>query len=218
VQVLVPGGRGAAGEAQGQGLVGAQRWGPAGALGASGGGAQRGLARGTRVVARRLKVAVKAAHRAVDRPWRRTSLGFTFTRRRPHRRRVRDKARTAGQEEGRRRPCRTRGESLGRGVGDRRRDREGWDPDGGVATAPASVTERDSWSWRRWRRALGQPGDRRRSRHRRRRGVSWARAWNTGESAPGPWRIRRRPALAIARPGSDFDGLGLPRLHRGAHR
>ena len=28
----------------------------------------------------------------------------------------------------------------------------------------------------------------------------------------------RHPALAIALPGSYFDGLGLPRLHRGSHR
>src|SRR5919106_3326969 len=53
------------------------------------------------------------------------------------------------------------------------------------------------------------------SRERRRRGVSRDLAWNTGKSAPGPGRISRRPALAIALPGSSFDGLGLPRRHRG---
>jgi hypothetical protein len=42
--------------------------------------------------------------------------------------------------------------------------------------------------------------------------------WNTVKSAHGPWRISRSPVLAIALPGSYFDGLGLPRLHRGSHR
>ena len=53
---------------------------------------QRVLARVTRFFARRVKLTVNAATRAVDRPWRRTLLGFTCTGRRPNRRRVRGKA------------------------------------------------------------------------------------------------------------------------------
>jgi RNA-directed DNA polymerase len=48
--------------------------------------------------------------------------------------------------------------------------------------------------------------------------ASRSKVWNTVKSAHGPWRISRSPALAIALPGSYFDGLGLPRLHRGSHR
>jgi RNA-directed DNA polymerase len=111
---------------------------------------QRGRARVPRCLARRLKWAVKAATRAVDRPGRRTFRGCTCTGRRPNRRRVRDQARKAGQEAGRRRPCRTRGESRVRVVGELRRDLEGWYTDSGVAEAPASFQERDAWSRRRW--------------------------------------------------------------------
>ena len=53
---------------------------------------QRVLASGARFLARRLKRTVNAAKSAVDRPWRRTFLGFPFTRRRPHRRQVSAKA------------------------------------------------------------------------------------------------------------------------------
>jgi RNA-directed DNA polymerase len=178
----------------------------------------RVLARVTRFLARRLKWAVKAAKRAVDRPWRRTFRGCTGTGRRPNRRRVSDQARKACQEEGRRRTFRPRGESLGRVVGALRRDLDGGSPSGGCAEAPSRVKELDSWIRRRWRGDLGKPGDRRRSRQRRRRGVRRDLAWNTVTSAQGPWRISRSPALAIALPGSDVDGLGWPRLHRGSHR
>jgi hypothetical protein len=119
--------------------------------GKSGRAAQRVRARVTRVLARRRKWAGKAAKRAGDRPWRRTVRGVTCTGRRPNRRRVRDTALQAGQAEGRRRTGRTRGASLGRVVGARRRSRAGGDPSVGVAAAPSRVKARDSWMRRRVR-------------------------------------------------------------------
>jgi RNA-directed DNA polymerase len=112
---------------------------------------QQGLARVTRFWEQRLKWAVKAANSAVDRPWRRTFLGFTCTGRRPHRRRVREKALKACKEEVRRRTFRTRGESLVCVVGDRRRYLDGWSTSVGLAEAPSRVKELDSWSRCRWR-------------------------------------------------------------------
>jgi RNA-directed DNA polymerase len=179
---------------------------------------QRVLASVTRFLERRLKLAVNAAKSAVDRPWRRTFLGFTFTGRRPNRRRVSDKALKACKEEIRRRTFRTRGESLVRVVGDLRRYLDGWYTYFGFAEAPSSFKALDSWIRRRLRCYLWKQWDRRRYRQLRRRGVSRDLAWNTVKSAHGPWRISRSPALAIALPGSYFDGLGLPRLHRGSHR
>jgi RNA-directed DNA polymerase len=171
----------------------------------------------TRFLERRLKLAVNAAKSAVDRPWRRTFLGFTFTGRRPNRRRVSEKALKACKEEVRRRTFRTRGESLVRVVDDLRRYLDGWYTYFGFAEVPSSFKELDSWIRRRLRCYLWKQWDRRRYRQLRRRGVSQALAWNTVKSAHGPWRISRSPALAIALPGSYFDGLGLPRLHRAAH-
>ena len=184
----------------------------------SGRAGQRVLASVTRFLERRRKLAVNAAKRAVDRPWRRTFLGVTCTGRRPNRRRVSDKALKACKEEVRRRTFRTRGESLVRVVGDRRRYLAGWYTDFGCAEAPSSCKELDAWIRRRLRGYLWQPWDRRRSRQLRRRGVSRDLAWNPVKSAHGPWRLSRRPALASALPGSYFDGLGLPRLHRGSQR
>jgi RNA-directed DNA polymerase len=178
----------------------------------------RVLARVTRVLACRLKLAVNAAKRAVDRPWRRTFLGLTFTGHRPNRRRVRDKALQACQQEGRRKTSRTRGVSLARVVGDLRRDLEGWSASCGCAEAPSIVKELDAWIRRRLRGDLWKPWGRRRYRALRRRGVGRDLAWHPGKSAHGPWRFSRSPALAIALPGRSVDGLGLPRLSRGAHR
>ena len=179
---------------------------------------QRVLASVTRFLARRLTLVVKAAKSGVDRPWRRTFLGFTFTGHRPNRRRVSEKALKACKQAGRRKTFRTRGVSLARVVGDLRRHLEGWYAYLSFAEAPSVFKELDSWIRRRLRCSLWKPWGRRRYRARRRRGVSRDLAWNTVKSAPGPGRLSRSPALAIALPGSYFDGLGLPRLHRGSHR
>jgi RNA-directed DNA polymerase len=179
---------------------------------------QRVLASVTRFLARRLKLAVNAAKSAVDRPWRRTFLGFTCTAHRPNRRRVSEKALQACKQEVRRLTSRTRGVSLARVVGDLRQYLSGWYAYFGFAEAPSSFKELDSWTRRRLRGYRWKQWGRRRYRELRRRGVSRDLAWNTVKSAHGPWRISHRPALAIALPGSYFDGLGLPRLHRGSHR
>jgi RNA-directed DNA polymerase len=179
---------------------------------------QRVLASVTRFLERRLKLAVNAAKSAVARPWQRTSLGFTFTGHRPHRRRVSEKALAACQHEVRKLTSRTRGVSRGRVVGDLRRSLAGWYAYFGFTEAPSRFKELDSGIRRRLRCYRWKPWGRRPYRERRRRGVSRDLAWNTVKSAHGPWRLSRSPALAIALPGRYFDGLGVPRLHRGSHR
>jgi hypothetical protein len=94
----------------------------------------------------------------------------------------------------------------------------GWYAYVGFVEGPSSFKELDSWLRRRRRCYLWKPWGRRRDRERRRRGVSRDLAWHTVKSAPGPWRLSRSPALAIALPGAYVDGLGLPRLHRGSYR
>lgn len=178
---------------------------------------QRVLARVTRFLERRLKLAVHAAKSAVDRPWRRTCLGFTFTARRPHRRQVSLKALKALKQEGRQRTCRTRGVALPRVVQDRRRALEGCYAYFRFAAAQSPCKALDAWVRRRLRCSLWKPWGRRRYRELRKRGVSQDLAWNTCKSAHGPWRLSRSPALAIALPGRYFDRLGLSRLYRRPH-
>ena len=179
---------------------------------------QRVLTSATRFWERRLKLTVNAAKSAVDRPWRRTFLGFTLTTRRPYRRRVSDKALKALKDEIRQRTCRTRGVALPRVVQDLQRYLNGWYAYFRVAEAQSSFKELDSWVRRRLRCYVWKQWGRHRYRELRKRGVSQDLAWNTCQSAHGPWRLSRSPALAIAIPGGYFDKLGLPRLYRPPRR
>jgi len=49
-------------------------------------------------------------------------------------------------------------------------------------------------------------------RELRKRGVSVRDAWNTSNSAHGPWRLPKTPALALALPLRFFETLGVPSL------
>jgi RNA-directed DNA polymerase len=87
----------------------------------------RVLARVTRDVKRTRKLVVNAATSAVDRPWRRTFLGFRVTARQPNRRHVSAQALKAFTRAIRRLTHRTRGVSCRQVVCDGRRYVTGWD-------------------------------------------------------------------------------------------
>jgi RNA-directed DNA polymerase len=87
----------------------------------------RVLARVTRDVKRTRKLVVNAATSAVDRPWRRTFLGFRVTARQPNRRPVSAQALKTFTREIRRLTHRTRGVSCRQVVCDGRRYVTGWD-------------------------------------------------------------------------------------------
>jgi RNA-directed DNA polymerase len=86
----------------------------------------RVLARGTRDLKRQLRLVGNAAKRAVDRPWRRTFLGLSFTGRQPNRRQGRVKALKAYKQEIRRLTQRPRGVSLPQVAQEVRRDVTAW--------------------------------------------------------------------------------------------
>jgi RNA-directed DNA polymerase len=154
----------------------------------------------TRYLKRKLKRVVNEAKSAVDRPWRRTFLGFSFTARQPNRRQVRAKALKTFKQEIRRLPNRTRGVSLLWVVRDVRRYVTGWHAYFGYAEATSVFRELDSWIRRRLRCYLWKQWGRRRYRELVNRGVS------------------RSPALTFALPGGYFDGLGVPRLYQRPRR
>ena len=144
-------------------------------------------------------------------PGARTWLGFRFTRR-DLRRGISPEAvkRLKGRvREITRRP---RGRRVERVAPELRRYRRGWRADVGYAEGRSLFTEWDSWIQRRLRGSLGKPWGPRGDTELRTRGVSRDLAWNTAKSAHGPWRLSRSPALAMAVPGRQFEGLGVPRL------
>jgi len=178
---------------------------------------RRVLASLTRYLEHRLKLAVNESKSAVDRPWRRTILGFSFTWRQPNRRTVSQKALKRFKDEIRRLAQRTRGVSLQVVIRDIREYLVGWHGYFGLAEAKSVFKELDSWVRRRLRCYLWKQWGRRGYRELLKRGVSRDLAWNTCKSAHGPWRLSRSPALAFALPAGYFDALGVPRLYR-SHR
>jgi len=178
----------------------------------------RVLASVTRDLTRKWTLVVNAATSAVDRPWRRTFVGFSFTGRQPNRRQVRAKALKACKQDIRRLTQRPRGGSWPQAAPEGRRYVTGWDASVGWAAAPSVFKELASWVRRRLRGYLWKPWGRRRYRELRNRGVSRDLAWNTTKSAHGPWRLSRSPALTSALPGGDVDRLGGPRLYQRPRR
>jgi RNA-directed DNA polymerase len=178
---------------------------------------------------KRLKLTVNEQKSAVDRPWNRRILGFTFTRGKQYRRTVSAMALAVLKAKIRRFTQRTRGYSLEQIIRELRPALLGW-PKFAPATSafPPSMAVRkrtsatpkssrrslelDKWirrklrcyQWKQW----GRAGYRR----LRALGVSRELPWNTAKSAHGPWRLSRSPALAYALTHAYFTRLGLPTL------
>jgi RNA-directed DNA polymerase len=173
---------------------------------------ERVMASVTRFLERKLRLTVNEAKSAVDRPWNRTFLGFTFTRRQSNRRKVSEKALKAFKAKVRELTGRTRGRTIRQIVTELRQLMLGWRAFFGFAEVRSPLRDLDTWIRRRLRSDHWKPWGRKRYRELRKRGVGRQLAWNTVTSAHGPWRLRQSPALAIALSTRYFAALGLPSL------
>jgi len=165
-----------------------------------------------RFLERKLRLKVNETKSAVDRPWNRTFLGFTFTRRQGHRRQVSEKALKAFKAKVRELTGRTRGRPIRQIVQELRQLLLGWRAFFGFAEGRSPLRDLDKWIRRRLRSYHWKQWGRRGYWELRKRGVGRQLAWNTVKSAHGPWRLSQRPALALALPQRYFAALGLPRL------
>ncbi len=123
---------------------------------------ERVMARVTRFREHQLRLTVNAAKSAVDRPWNRTFLGFTCTRRRANRRRVSDKALKAFNAKVRALTSRTRGRTMRQIVTELRQLRLGWRACFGFAEGRSPRRDLDPWIRRRRRRDHWKPWGRKR--------------------------------------------------------
>jgi RNA-directed DNA polymerase len=176
---------------------------------------ERVMASVTRFLEQKLRLKVNEAKSAVDRPWNRTFLGFTFTRRRANRRRVSDKALKAFTAKVRAMTSRTRGRTMRQIVTELCQLMLGWRACFGFAEVRSPLRDLDTWIRRRLRSYHWKQWGRKRYWELRKRGVGRQVAWNTVKSAHGPWRLRQSPALAMALPPRDFAAQGLPSLTQG---
>jgi RNA-directed DNA polymerase len=165
----------------------------------------------TKYLSVKLKLKVNMSKSAVDRPWNRKFLGFSFTRRRN--RCVSEKAVKAFKDRVRIITRRTRGRRIERVIEELRRYMVGWRAYFGFAEVRSLFKELDSWVKRRLRCYQWKQWGRRGYRELVKRGVSRDLAWNTFKSAHGPWRLSRSPGLAFALTAQHFATLGLPRLY-----
>jgi len=172
---------------------------------------ERVMASVTRYLEKRLRLKVNAAKSAVDRPWNRKFLGFTFTRR-DKRRKVSDKALRSFKTKTREITRRTRGCTLARIIEELRAYILGWKAYFGITEVLSPLKDLDKWVRRRLRSYVWKQWGRAGYRELRKRGVGRELAWNTCKSAHGPWRLSQSPALVIALPGRYLRSLGLPSL------
>ncbi|MDB9823463.1 group II intron reverse transcriptase/maturase [Deltaproteobacteria bacterium] len=161
-------------------------------------------------LSRHLKLSVNEAKSAVDRPWKRQFLGFTFSSR--LNRRISAKAIKRFKNRIREITCRSRGRHIEVIVKELRRFMLGWQAYFNFTEVRHILRELDSWVKRRLRCYLWKQWGHRGYRELKKLGVSKDLAWNTAKSAHGPWRLSRSPGLAFALTAKYFARLGLPRL------
>lgn len=157
----------------------------------------------------RLKVNMRKS--AVDRPWKRTFLGFTFSRG-DQRIKVSEKAIRKLKTTIRGLSRRTRGHSIFTIIAELRKSLLGWKAYFDISEVLSPLRDVDKWIRRKLRCYRWKQWGRSGYRQLRRSGVDRFLAWNTSKSAHGPWRLSASPALYRAMPNRYFRDLGLPEL------
>lgn len=158
-----------------------------------------------------LRLKVNTQKSAVDRPWKRTFLGFTFSRR-GSKLKVSDKALLKLKATVRQLSRRTRGHKLTHVIADLKKTLLGWKAYFDLSEVLSPLRDMDKWIRRKLRCYIWKQWGRAGYRNLRRLGIDVRLAWNTAKSAHGPWRLSRSPALYRALSNKYFKDLGLPQL------
>lgn len=165
-----------------------------------------------RFIETRLRLKVNKAKSAVARPWERSFLGFTFSRRKGNRLKVTDKALDRLKDKLRELTRRTRGHNIVSVIADIRKALLGWKAYFGIAEVQSQLRDTDKWLRRKLRCYIWKQWGSKGYRMLRKAGVDRFLAWNTAKSAHGPWRLSKSPALYIALPNRYFTNMGLPTI------
>ena len=168
----------------------------------------------TEFLASRLKLTVNQDKSAVDRPWKRTFLGYSMTAERRPRlqvapgsvRRLKGKLRQLFRS--------GRGRSVTWMIASLAPLLRGWAAYFRLAETRGVFEELDSWLrrrmrlvlWRQWKRPFA------RATRLMRRGLPEDRAWRSAANGRGPWWNSGASHMNAAYPKRFFDRLGLPSL------
>ena len=164
-----------------------------------------------RFIGESLRLTVNTQKSAVGRPWERSFLGFTFSRR-ELKIKVSDKALVKLKATVKQLSRRTRGHSITQIIAELRKSLLGWKAYFDIAEILSPLRDLDKWIRRRLRCYLLKQWGSKGYRMLRRLGVDRFLAWNTAKSAHGFWRLSGSPALTKALPNRYFKNLGLPEL------
>ena len=164
----------------------------------------------------RLKLKVNAAKSAVDRPWKRKFLGFTFSANEWRgcwrvRRKIAPKALERFKDKVRLLTRRTQGRSVQQVVTQLNRYLKGWVQYFAFAESKKDFELMESWIKRKLRCMIWKQWATGKKRYQElvRNGVRPYTAWVTTKSGHGPWRISRSPAVQQVLNYSYFKSLGL---------
>jgi RNA-directed DNA polymerase len=161
---------------------------------------------------KKLRLKVNQSKSAVDRPWKRKFLGFTFTTQR--KRSIAPASKAKFKKRIRELTKRNRGSSLERVVSELRSYLLGWRGYFGICQTPSVLRNFDSWihrrlrcyAWKQWKTG------KRRFAELRRRGIGKDLAAQTAGSSKRYWHTSRSPALHMSLSRAYLTELGLPLL------
>jgi RNA-directed DNA polymerase len=163
----------------------------------------------------RLRLRINEAKSAVDRPWNRRFLGFTFRRGREVRRRVSPRAVDKLKDRIRELTNRNRGSSIPTVIAELTRYLRGWMQYFGICQVPRARRDLDGWIRSRLRLLQVKQWKRGRTAYLRlvAMGVHVPAAVHTAHNLRRWWYAAHTPGMHLAMPNAYFDQLGLPRLH-----
>lgn len=163
----------------------------------------------------KLRLRINEAKSAVDRPWNRQFLGFSFARnRREPRRRVSPRALEKAKDRIRELTNRNRGASMTRVVIELTTYLKGWQQYFRLCEVPWPRQQLDKWIRSRLRLLQVKQWKRGTTAYPRlvALGVREAAAIHTAQHLRRWWYAAHSPGMKLAMPAAYFDQLGLPRL------
>jgi len=168
-----------------------------------------------RFIEERLKLKVNERKSAVDRPWRRRFLGFSFTSQRAVKVRISPKSLERFRWRVKQITRRRKSRNIDAVVKELNQYLRGWRGYYGKCDTPTVFAPLDKWVRRRLRSFIWKQWTtaKRRCRALVRLGVSHAVARPVSGSSKGPWVMSYCKAVQIALSETYFTGLGLVRLN-----
>ena len=168
----------------------------------------------TRFLERHLRLKVNADKSAVDRPWRRSFLGYSVSWHKQVRLRIAPKSLQAFMAKLRPLLRRSRGQSLPATLQKLNPVLRGWANYYRLTASKRPVEALDGWIrrrlrlilWRQWKRPYT------RARNLMRRGLTEQRAWMSATNGRGPWWNSGASHMNAALPKRVFNGLSLVSL------